>query len=848
MDVSAPTPVPRKVPSACQRCRRQKLKCDIQRPCSLCVRAGVECSAAENSSIWKPQFPCQPSQGNRSRKRTATAAQHAQKRVRRAVPVRNNTAGVAPPVPDPEPEPESSLQRQISPVEDDSAGGPEHSPDPGPAGSTSVGNVTEQRPPSVSAIPDVSWISSSAAIDFAEEAFHQHETAALEESETSAFSACQWAQARPADRGNFPVLAQTLSLGSPSMARSIKSSKRAEVELMSIIPALEPATLLVNNYFDRIHWFMLVFHQTDFIEGFHQLYTRLGHHPTEMNVRLGFLSVFTSVCIVSLRYTNAEQRATLAGYGVHPDNLQDRLLTALRLRLFDVVSLGSIEAIQTCVLLGSFFLYHGEPELAWPICGCGLRIAQALNLHRQKSARSSASPDLDDPVQRAEETRKRCWWAVYEIETFCSMLYGFPLSISDDDCDVQHIDPYPVRSKDPTWESATWRATGQATLLSYKFSMVQLSTIVKSALTDLYGLRQSLPGKGSAIRNDGSRLQNLIAGVNRLDSRLQQWYTSLPKQLQSEKNEVPAPAQGSNPAASMQRHLFQLQALALKLAFENARILVHRPLLSYKMVASHGIPEGQSSSATSPPDPFRVSTVICRDAALQIAKVGSTQVFKDAADTYAVSFISLHLFTAGVTLSIMTSPDPLSQASHESKLGIRRLMEMQSRLKSKSIVAEQGLGILKKLMSLVLLKEKEKMFEFPEGPVDEERGREPANSRSGFETMSIAEADSHGAGSGQSAVMPERPADQNSQQTVEIRPSGVEPMQPATTSNTEELPFDFCEDPIMAQALIDFEQAMTNVPDASSGDVFLSFNDEFSAESCFSGQDQSWIWGTNLYS
>lgn len=32
-----------RVPSACQRCRRQKLKCDRERPCALCTRSGVTC-------------------------------------------------------------------------------------------------------------------------------------------------------------------------------------------------------------------------------------------------------------------------------------------------------------------------------------------------------------------------------------------------------------------------------------------------------------------------------------------------------------------------------------------------------------------------------------------------------------------------------------------------------------------------------------------------------------------------------------------------------------------------------------------------------------------------------------
>lgn len=68
-----------KVGSACQRCRRQKLKvdpisrflkctwlirqCDIQRPCTLCLRAGIECQTADQWRVVQ-----QPPVGNESRK------------------------------------------------------------------------------------------------------------------------------------------------------------------------------------------------------------------------------------------------------------------------------------------------------------------------------------------------------------------------------------------------------------------------------------------------------------------------------------------------------------------------------------------------------------------------------------------------------------------------------------------------------------------------------------------------------------------------------------------------------------------------------------------------------------
>ncbi|KAL1848919.1 hypothetical protein Daus18300_013428 [Diaporthe australafricana] len=602
----------------------------------------------------------------------------------------------------------------------------------------------------------------------------------------------------------------------------------AEVEIIALLPSLAPATLLVDNYFEKVHWFMLVFHQSEFRGKLRELYSNLDgsfqRQHISLGLGLGFISVFAAVCIVSLRYIDNRQRTQLTECGIQPDVLQQKLLSTLRLRLLDIVSRGSIEAVQVCVLLGSFHLYHGEPELAWPICGCGLRIAQALNLHRRRpEADGPSSPDLDDPRQRAEETRKRCWWAVYEIETTCSMLYGFPLSINDDDCDLQLLNPYPVRSGDPSWDPVIRQETGQATLLSYKHAMAQLSIIVKSVLTDLYGLRRRrVPTSGNFSTADRHRLHSLMAIVKSLDERLHEWHARLPRQLRpaslNDAEDRPlGPFSNSDrtdelTSAVFQRHLFQLQALALKVAFENAKILIHRPLLSNRMIIPPTTNAGTPISTTS--DTCQSSMQVCRDAALEISNIGSLPVFQGIADTYAVSFVSLHLLTAAIALSILTTLTPLTQESHDCKMGIRRLMEMQSRLRARSIVAKQGLGILKKLMALVLKKEMKQMLEFPrstdevEVPAEDEAIRDDNINRSSRNSeneraLSVhhqAETETHPEACHMRSHTDGQSADQIAIDSSELLISDPGPGA-ATTPG-----FNFYEDPIITQALLDFEE------------------------------------------
>ena len=585
-------------------------------------------------------------------------------------------------------------------------------------------------------------------------------------------------------------------------------SRLAISDIMQLLPTIDVIQLLVNNYFDKIHWFILVFHQREFRESL----VSFGPEPPTTSGKVGYVSVLLAVCAISLRYTNGTQQQELEKHDVDVNALRERILTTLRLRVLDILTLGSLEAVQLCVLLGSYYLYHGEPELAWPLCGCALRLAQALDLHRR--------PEGSDVSQREVADRKRCWWAVHEMETLCSMMYGFPLTFSDADCDVNPLDP-----KDPWSLAADGQpsASGEPTLLVYKCSMSALSEMVKSALQELYASRQKHarePGRQGTTRGRPQITQK----IKSLDTLLVQWYESLPTKLKMKKLSISATSSASV-VTSFEDKLFRLQALALKIAFENARILIHRPLLSYKASASH---------ATD-----LTTTRTCRDAALEISWAGHTPIFREATTTYALNFIALHLLTAGVTLCILASLSPLSQEAFDSKMGIRRLMEMQASLRSTSIVADQGLQILRRLLSLVMKKETNSFLELG-----------PQSDGSPAATTSLPHSDP---AAGQTCDLPDSQHDASS--SDHIRPFLPETTQPADC-------FDMCPDVPLSQSMLDIEQGTTisyvaRGVEYGTNTAFIAFmfpwstasqeaqpdfNAAFASEYSSIGQDQVWMW------
>ncbi len=77
-------------------------------------------------------------------------------------------------------------------------------------------------------------------------------------------------------------------------------------------------------------------------------------------------------------------------------------------QLVDPMSQGSIASVQTCILLGSYYLYHGKPHLSFALLGATIKTAQAIRLHRQT---------LRGDCKTIEE-RKRVWWAIYTWDRY----------------------------------------------------------------------------------------------------------------------------------------------------------------------------------------------------------------------------------------------------------------------------------------------------------------------------------------------------------------------------------------------------------------------------------------------
>jgi hypothetical protein len=339
-------------------------------------------------------------------------------------------------------------------------------------------------------------------------------------------------------------------------------------------------------------------------------------------------------------------------------------------------------------------------------------------------------------------------------------------------------------------------------LLFYKPWMSSLARIIRRALKDLYNLRDDIELSHIELPPTDKRLHDLVKNVTVLESSLQQWRASTPPILMLDRTMQSNFGYGSIEAmradigahgTMFNQHILQMQALALAFTYENARLLIHRPLLSYKQTkaTTRKPPNWVNGPQRNSTDPLQLSSQACRDAAIKISELGTLPAFKLATETYAAAFLGPYVFTAGVALCLITSIDPFHEQSLESKRALRRLMDMSRRLEARSDPAFQGLKVLQELVRLIYAKELSQVLSSEEMAY----------------TDSLSSDNTSTTGAGADTVLE---SIEGQFMSASLGSGGQGAFQSFENGDLLDFAsFDIYEDPIMAEALQEIDQGMT---------------------------------------
>ncbi|OQV03457.1 Fungal Zn2-Cys6 binuclear cluster domain-containing protein [Cladophialophora immunda] len=602
---------------ACLRCRRQKLRCDNERPCALCVRSCVECEEGERPT---------------RRRANASANKNAKKSSEQIVPA-------------------DTVPRQTgeTPARDDENCDPE---------STSA--LTEW-PPDESRSPE--------------------RMPSLNQDRPSTYGLVdQLLQGYDSQNANLPG-SEAIPDATPDHFSStmINTGKVARVSdlIGSDLPPTAATLLLFDVFIKSVHWFMMVFHEPS-LRAELQSILNTGY-VAERNLSTLILILVT--LLIATKYTTHEELENVCA-GIDVPLLQSKLLETVETHFLAILDQDNIGTIQVCILLSSFYFYHGRPNRCLAINSAAVRIAQNLKFHRESYWRGI------DVIER--EVRRRVWWALYVLDGYGSITYGTTTTINGSKCQVSL-----PRNIDDTSD----RCPGFASFETFENEIPQEVTTLSYQRYKFRLYRIAEPIMGKIYFHDGRPVQDLVKKVQDINEQLLEWEKRVPPELtpksfsSSSKDAAPDPL----------TRVFQLQALALQLSYDNIQLILHRPLLVYNGVLSLGprlnVPQPPNLSTGF----WETSKELCWNSARRTSCVDEyLAALKPIHNYHATSYIGIQTFTAGVMLGIFALSKPFSAQAQEAKRSIGRLIRMPKLLGYRTTISDQTGLILQRLLRLIL--------------------------------------------------------------------------------------------------------------------------------------------------
>ena len=523
--------------------------------------------------------------------------------------------------------------------------------------------------------------------------------------------------------GNQPSLNRTTSAfpGGDTRARNTgpRPDRAHRQPVASILgyslPRLELMQELLEEYFDTVHWFSLVIYEPRFRPAFGSIKDGLAF-PSQKS----FLILLSTMLGMAAWYKSHQNSLEVEGSNEDWRSWSVTLLQGPEDNLTELMDQNSIASVQVCILLGSYLVYHGKPNLSFALLGATIRTAQAIGLHRQQIRGTQASI----------EERKRVWWTIYTWDRYCmtcdhvytlliksrfaSVTYGRPLGINDKDCNVAQ--------PEDTFELRSFRTNpGQDRDASICYSTYQrelntLYLIASPLIEIIFGMR--------AIGSSGHDATHYMEQIVHVTGRVWAWRQRLPGHLRLDLDSDC----GSNQSPAANVH--HLQALSLQLTFDSLLIIFYRPLLaqqvdhlirnqsqSDQVESPSVISETTSSplftaSATSPLSRSQFSsTEHWWDAALRTSKVTEMpQLAQLATDSHLVAFLAINLFNSAIVMAVLALSDPLSDRAQQVKRTITRIFRLQEVLGKKTQLSVQSNHVLKDVIHLLLRREADAML------------------------------------------------------------------------------------------------------------------------------------------
>lgn len=186
-------------------------------------------------------------------------------------------------------------------------------------------------------------------------------------------------------------------------------SRLSTVSILRHLPPRPVVDYLVAVYFNTVHWFVVVAHEGHFLHHYRQmmdLYAQDESSIPDSEEDFTFALLILTVVALGVRYASAHavrRRRCMQAFSQSPTSSDGRtsadiatatcrLFAVLRNNSTDNLTCGTLATVQSMLLLGNLYLYHGHSNLAWTHTASTVRVTQALELHKEDSEMRWTSP------------------------------------------------------------------------------------------------------------------------------------------------------------------------------------------------------------------------------------------------------------------------------------------------------------------------------------------------------------------------------------------------------------------------------------------------------------------------
>jgi hypothetical protein len=281
------------------------------------------------------------------------------------------------------------------------------------------------------------------------------------------------------------------------------------------------------------------------------------------------------------------------------------------------------------------------------------------------------------------------------VRRYGALTYGTNNSIQHSKCQVelpQNIDD--TLESCPgigSYEVMEDGLSQRVTTLSYQRFKFRLYRIAEPIMKDVYF-------------SDRRSAREVISRIQAINAQLLEWQSSVPPELDL-RNVARYSVTHSRQYQSLR--VFQVQALALQLAYDNIQLVLHRPLLFHVkgslLKSPLNMPEMMDEISEDVRRVSSISKEVCWKAATRTSCIDQVpEVLKRSRNCHVAGYTGVQTFTAGFVLGIFALSKPLSAQAQEAKRAIGRLIKMPRQFGYRMAISDQTENILQRLLRVIL--------------------------------------------------------------------------------------------------------------------------------------------------